>query len=552
MARRIRWQIVIALLSTLIVAGLLGRLALSTTSVASPLAGGAYREAVVGLPQQPIPLLNDPVADPVGRDLIALLFDGLVRVGADGLLEPALAARYEVDSSGTTYLFELRRDAVWHDGQPVTADDVVFTMRAMQILERPGEPLLAAAWAEALVDRIDDYTVRVTLPTPYAPFLSAARVPILPAHLLAGTPPDQWGTTPFAGQLVGTGPYRLGELRDDGAVLAANEAYFGGRPYIDQLELRFIATPAAAQAALSRGDVTAFGAPASLDMAGLDLPATLQGRTMPLDGYATISFNLRDGPLDQLPLRQALAHGLNKDALIEGALRGMAGPINTPILPGSWAYTPELPWYEADQARAATILSELGYEAGQDGVLRRDGQALAFELLVDGDEAHGAAAAEVARQWRALGLAVEVVTLGGPELQQRLAAGEFVAALHSWSRLGPDPDPFLFWHSQGGLNYGGLADEQIDELLVAGRAASELDARSADYASFQRRWVELAPAIMLYQPLYSFAAATELGGTSLDDPNSAISRLLFGAEDRYRAVTRWYTNSYREIDGDLP
>ncbi|HMQ30324.1 MAG TPA: peptide ABC transporter substrate-binding protein [Chloroflexaceae bacterium] len=549
MARRIRWQIVIAVLSTLLVAGLLGRLALRTASVASPLAGGAYVEAVVGAPAQPIPLLNNPVADPVGRDLGALLYDGLVRVGADGLIEPALAASYELDPSGTTYLFNLRPDAVWHDGRPVTADDVVFTLRALQVLEQPGEPLLAAAWRDALVDRIDADTVRVTLSAPYAPFLSAARVPILPAHLLAGTPPAQWPESPYADGLVGTGPYRLAELREDGAVLAANDAYFGGRPYIDRVELRFIASPAAAQAALSRGDVTAFGATADAARAGL--PATLRASAVPLDAYATLSFNLRDGPLAQLGLRRALAHGLSKDALIERGLGGWAAPLDTPILPGSWAYTPEVRWYGADRPTAQALLAELGYAPGPDGALAREGEPLAIELLVDGEPTRLASAAEVARQWGELGVPVEVVELPGPELQRRLRDGAFAAAIHGWQRLGPDPDPFLLWHSAGALNYAGLADEQLDALIDSARADAELAARSADYAAFQQRWVELAPAIQLYQPLYLFAASDELGGTGLDDPNSAVSRLLFGAEDRYRSVTRWYTDSYREIDGDL-
>lgn len=551
MARRIRWQIVIAVLSTLLVAGLLGRLALSTASVSSPLAGGTYIEAVVGAPAQPIPLLNDPLADPAGRDLGALLFDGLMRVGADGLLEPALAASYELDPSGTTYLFRLRPDAVWHDGRPVTADDVVFTLRALQVLERPGEPLLAAAWADALVDRIDQSTVRVTLPAPYAPFLSAARVPILPAHLLAGTPPDRWAETEFARTLVGTGPYRLAELREDEAVLAANEAYFGGRPYVDRMELRFFATAAAAQAALGRGDVMAFGARATPDLAAVEPPPTARAGLVPLDGYAALSFNLRAGPLAELGVRRALAYGLSKDALIERALGGIGAPLDTPILPGWWAFTPEVRWYEADQPTAAALLAELGYEPGPDGALARDGAPLALELLAEASEPQAAVAAEVARQWGELGVPVEVVPLEAPELQRRLRAGQFAVALHSWERLGPDPDPFLLWHSAGALNYSGLADEQVDALLESARAEGELAARSADYAAFQRRWVELAPAITLYQPLYLFASDEALGGTGLDDPDSAISRLLFGREDRYRAVNRWYTDSYREIDGDL-
>lgn len=554
MARRIRWQIVIAVLSTLLVAALLGRLALRTAAVSSPLAGGTVVEAVIGAPVRPIPLLNDPLADPVGRDMVALLFDGLVRVGADGLIEPALAASYEVDESGTSYLFNLRRDVTWHDGRPLTADDVVFTLRSLQVADAPGDPALAAIWQDVLVDRLDDYTVRATLSAPYAPFLAMARVPILPAHLLAGAPPDQWPETPFAQSLVGTGPFRLAELREDRALLRANQGYYGGAPYIEALELRFIATPEAALAALARGDVTAFGARLTPQSAAVDLPAGLQGAIVPLDEYAILSFNMRRQPLDEPPLRRALAHGLSKDALIEGPLRGSAAPLDTPILPGMWAAAPDVGWYEADAEAATSILSELGFEAGIGGVRQRDGSALRFELLVDGEPARRAAADEIARQWAAIGVGVEVVELDGPALQERLRAHDFDMAIHSWTRLGPDPDPFALWHSsraEGGLNYVGLADEQIDDLLASAREEGELAARSADYAAFQQRWVELAPSITLFQPLYRFATAEGLSGTGLDDPAANTSQILFGREDRYRSVTRWFTDSYREIQGDL-
>jgi peptide/nickel transport system substrate-binding protein len=554
MARRIRWQIVIAVLSTLLVAVLLGRLALRTASVASPLAGGSYVEALVGAPERPIPLLNNPVADPSGRDLIALLFEGLVRIGADGLIEPALAESYELDETGTIYLFRLRRDVTWHDGRPLTAADVVFTLRSLQAADQPGDPALAEAWRDVLVDRLDDYTVRATLTAPYAPFLNAARVPIVPAHLLAGTPPDRWPDTPFAASLVGTGPYKLAELRDDGALLEANPAFHDGRPYIDRIELRFIAGPEAAQAALNRGDLTAFGARLTPQLAALDLPATLNESRVPLDEYATLTFNLRRQPLDELPLRRALAHALNRDALVETALAGSVAPLVTPILPGSWAYDPAVPWYAPDLAAAERILSELGFEPAIGVARQRDGRPLRFELLVDGEPTRRAAADEIARQWEAVGVEIIVAELDGPELQQRLRSHEFDMALHSWTRLGPDPDPFPLWHSsmaEDGLNYAGLQDDLIDTHLSAARAESELAARSAEYAAFQRRWAELAPSIPLFQPLYRFAAVEALGGVPLADPESGAGLILFGREDRYRSVTRWYTDSYREIQGDL-
>lgn len=556
MARRIRWQIVIAVLSALLVAGLLGRLALRSASVASPLAGGSYSEALLGVPQQPIPLLNNPLADPTGRALGALLFDGLMRIGADGRIEPALAASYQLDATGEVYTFNLRRDVRWHDGQPFTADDVVFTLRSLPLATEPGEPELARFWEDVLVDRIDDYTVRATLNAPYAPLLSMARVPILPAHLLAGSAPDEWDGTPFAQQLVGTGPYRLAELRDDRAVLEANADYFGGRPYIERFELRFLATPEGALAALTRGDFTAYGERSGASMGGTSLPGNLNLAAVPLDEYAVLSFNLREQPLSEVALRRALAHGLSKDALIERALGGLAQPLDTPILPGWWAYSPEQRWYEADRAQAELLLGELGYELAPSGLRERDGQPLRLELLVDGEPRRLAVAQEIARQWGELGIQIELQQLDGPALQQRLQARRFTLALHSWTRLGPDPDPFALWHSTQatqGLNYAGLDDEQLDDLLAAAREEQAEDTRSADYAAFQERWVELVPSITLYQPLYLFAAERRLGlgEAGLDDPNSNAGQILFGPEDRYRAVSRWYTDGLRAIEGDL-
>ncbi|MEI7771154.1 MAG: peptide ABC transporter substrate-binding protein [Chloroflexales bacterium] len=556
MARRIRWQIVIAALSILLVSGLLGRLALRNASVANPLAGGSYREAVLGVPSQPIPLLNDPLADPVGRDLDALLFDGLMRIGADGLPEPGLAESYDVDASRMVYTFRLRHGVTWHDGAPFTADDVVFTLRSLQGDKQPGDPVAAQIWQGVLVDRVDDYTVRCTLSAPLASFLSYARVPILPSHLLAGTPPEGWAATGYGSKLVGTGPFLLTELREDGAKLTDNPHYFGGRPYLDTVELRFIATPSAALAALTRGDVMAYGEragndPAAQSLATIALASTMRRIQVPLDEYAVLSFNLRRPPLDNQPLRQALAHGLNKDALIERALGGLAMPLDTPILSGSWASSPDAHWYSADPSAAMRLLGELGYDPGVDGVRQRDGQRLSLDLIVDGELHRRAAADEIARQWGELGVEVKVEEISAADMRQRLQDHSFTLALHSWARIGPDPDPYALWHSAQDLNYAGLADPEVDNLLESARAEREVDSRSVDYEAFQQRWINLAPSITLYQPLYTFVASQRLGGVGLSEAGMAAGQQIFSPDDRYRTIGRWFINSYREIQGDL-
>lgn len=553
MARRIRWQIAIALFGIALIVVLFGRLAALSASTNNPATGGVYIEAVVGSPITPIPLLNDPVVDPVGRTLISLLFDGLTRIGSDGLIEPALAEGYTVDATGEIYTFTLRPGLRWHDGNPITADDVVFTFRTLQTLEAAGEPALAGFWRTALIERVDTRTVRVTLSGPFAPFSSLARVPILPAHLLRGLSPAEWPTSEFARRLVGSGPFRLAELRSDAAILTANPTYYNGRPFLDQIELRFVSTAEAAIAALSRGEVTGFAERWGTNLATIDLPGEEQRIALPMDEYTLLTFNLRLPLFQDIPLRRALALGLDRDALIERVVNGMAQPIDTPLLPGTWADDPALRRMPADPSAAAERLAEIDFEPDSDGIRQRGRQRLSFTLLVDRDERRVAVAEAIATQWRSIGVEVFVELVDGTTLTERLHQGDFMAAIHTWTRIGPDPDPYSLWHSSqvdGSLNYAGLEDSRIDTLLEQARAEPELIARAELYHAFQQRWLELSPAITLYQPMYVMVTTANLQGRAFANPDLG-PHTLFGIEDRFRDVQRWFVNSFRRIEGDL-
>ncbi len=554
MARRIRWQIVIAVLSSLFIAGLMGRLALSATSVASPLAGGAYVEAIDGIPRQPIPVFSDPRSDPASHDLAALLFDGLTRIGIDGLPEPNLARSWQIDPSGEVYTFQLRRDVVWHDGERFDADDVIFTIRSVQDRRFQGDPVLANLWRNVLVDRIDDYTIRCDLSAAYSPFPALARMPILPEHILGSTPVDRWSDLDFARVLIGTGPYRLVGLTAQHAMLEANTNYFGEIPFIDNIELRFIESPEAGFSALMRGDVDAFGTSRLPELSLVALTHDLRRVQIPLDEYTILTFNLRQPPLDEPTLRQTLARGLDKDRLVDDATDGLAVRLDTPILPGWWAFDPTASWHLYAPLVAEQELAELGYTRTSSGALVMDDQPLVFELITDGDPWRLAAAESIARQWGELGIAVKIEQLDGDTLRQRLRDRDFAMALHGWTRLGADPDVFELWHSSqsvDGLNYAGLRDETIDRALNNARMEQELVLRSEEYAVFQERWIELTPSITLYQPLYTFFASDRLDGLGFESVYSSSRLLMIGREDRYRGVSRWFVNSLREIRGNL-
>ncbi len=255
MARRIRWQLLIAAGSTVVVLLLMSYLALTTAAVTRPVAGGDFVEAVLYAPTHINPLLSNPAEDQGAADIQALIFDGLLRTGNHGQLEANLARDWQIDDSGLVYTFTLRSDVTWQDGTPLTARDVLFTIRAIQGPAFSGNPNLNTIWQTVTVEQVDDYHFRCRLRAPYAGFLEAATFPVLPAHILEAVPPDAWGSVPFNTKPVGTGPYQLVELNDQRALLRANPSYFGGKPFLQSIEMRFLDNPQAPLNALVRNDV---------------------------------------------------------------------------------------------------------------------------------------------------------------------------------------------------------------------------------------------------------------------------------------------------------
>ncbi|MEM8529646.1 MAG: peptide ABC transporter substrate-binding protein [Chloroflexota bacterium] len=561
MARRIRWQILIASISSILVLGLISYLALTTAAIARPLSGGVYIEGLLAPPQSLNPLVSNPAQDQTSADLQALLFDGLMRTGPSGFAEPALAQSLpEISEDGTVYTFSLRQDVVWHDGTPFTADDVIFTMRSVQSPAFAGNPATAELWRNVLIDKVDDHTIRITLTSPAAPFLNLATFPIVPSHILGDMQTQEWSTTTFNREPIGTGPYQISEITSEHVLLEANPAYYEDRPFLDSVEFRFFSSYQEATAALVRGEINSLGFLTTNEQYRVAPPPGSIRPEILLDTYTILTFNLRNDLLADEQLRQALATGLDKDVLIEQTLDSRVSRIDTPILPGWWVADAELSWYAASQTAAADALDASGYALDTNGVRVRGENALEFLLITDGVPERVAVAQEISRQWGELGIRVEIEQLDSATLEQRLQERDFEMALHGWQRLGPDPDvTFAQWHSSNaatGFNYAGLEDEQIDEALLNGRRDGQIPARLSWYTAFQERWVELVPSITLYQQRYTYTVPTDLGGLSFTQtPDTstelAVPQLLFGREDRLRNASQWFLQGEREIRGNL-
>ncbi len=556
MSRRIRMQIVITVFSSMLVLGLMAYVAVTRAAVSRPIEGGAYIEGIPGIPTTLNPLVSDTTSDLAAADVHAMIFDGLVRVGLDGSFEPALAEKWDIDASGMVYTFTLRPNVTWHDGQPFGVDDVLFTLRSVQGPAFTGSPSLATVWRTVLVERAGDMSIRCKLQAPFAPFLKYATLPIVPAHLLADIPPEQWANSAFSQKPIGTGPYKITDINADAIALASNPDYYLGRPLIDTITLRFYQDESLAFAALTRGEVSGLAFVGTGALGAYQTPRGVVRRTINIDSYTVLSFNLRNAPFDDVIFRRQIAQAIDREDMIKRLLPDRATRIDTPILPGWWAYNPEAVWYMPSKERAAQGLDTLGYVAGDDGFRSRDGRPLAFELLVDGAADRKMVADDIAQQLGEVGIAVTVTVLDADTLRQRLEAGEFDIALHGWQRLGPDPDVYELWHSSQvniGRNYAGLQDQVVDDALSLARVQVDQEARTQLYHEFQQQWIDLAPSIIMYQPLEVYATVSDLGGTALTQRTDmpGMMNVMFGRDSRFRNLTHWFVARSKEISGDI-
>jgi peptide/nickel transport system substrate-binding protein len=526
---KLRDRALVGILSVALVAlsiAALGPSLLSSDFGAEPTPGTVttrhYIEGVIGRASNASPFGARSAAD---RGLVALLFRGLVRLGPGSTIAGDLATRWEVDDAGRTWTFHLRPGQSWEDGEPITAEDVAFTVGVLSDPTYTGPG--GESWRDVTARVIDPLTVQLRLTTPLGGFLQAATQPIAPVHLLGGIPPEAIADDPFGQKPVGSGPFHLVFLLTGRALLAAATPVEplpddpGGPnfttprptdslasagptakpdlaiPYLSQLEIRYYDDVASLQEAWNKGELdAAAGLPPG---AARELAGTTGARLVTYPGttvYA-IALNLRDHPEFGDPaVRRALLQSLDRNALVANVLDGLGTRADSLIPPSSPMFDSAASAPIAfDVAAARKALGAAGWkESGNSWIPKGAKEPLVIELLSPEELANPVAyatAEAIVDAWQAIGLAVRHVPLPATELiGDRLARGEFQAAILPFA-VGLDPDLYpLLAASQtrtGGSNVIGLQDPDLDKLLVAARTPVDEAARVAAYATLQER-----------------------------------------------------------------
>jgi len=546
------WLILMVLLFTCMVVQL--RALSGYYQVLQPTQGGTYTEGIVGSFTNANPIYATGAFDQAAAKL---LFSSLYKYNEKNELVGDLAAGpLEVNEAGTAYTVHLRKGVTWHDGRSLTADDVLFTY---QVIQNPdAQSPLNSSWQGIKITAVDKYTVTFTLPNVLASFPYSLTTGIIPKHVLGAVPMATMRSQAFnTRNPIGSGPFKWGAIevlgdsaqtRQEQIALQRNTDYYLGDPKLSGVVLHSFRSKDDMIASFQHHELNA--------MAGLDsMPATLQRDdsvrkyNLPLTASVMTFFRTTTGVLGSQQVRQALVRGADTQSIIK-SLRYAATPVTEPFLQRQFAFDPAYAQFGYDPVAAGSQLLADGWITGKDGFRYKDGKPLAFQLYAENTSEYTHVADMLAKQWKAIGVKVDIVLQQSADLQSTLATHSYDALLYGIS-IGADPDVYAYWDSaqadmraQNRLNFSEYSSSKISDVaLEAGRTRLDPALRIVKYRPFLQAWQADAPALGLYQPSYLYITRGPVYGLE--------EHYINNATDRYSNVQNWMVRQVLTSQADI-
>jgi len=515
-----------------------------------PFHGGSISEGIIGQARFINPLLANSPAD---QDLVSLIYSGLMRKNSDGTVTPDLAEKYEMSKNGLIYTFTLKNKIYFHDGQPVTVDDVIFTINETKdsIIKSPRK----VDWDGVSVIKIDDTTIQFTLKQPYSSFLENATLGIMPAALWNNVPIElnNANTNP-----VGSGPYMIKNIikESSGVInyyeLAAFDKFALGEPYIQTMNLYFYSNENDLIQALEKRTVNQISSITPLN-ADILKERNYKIESSVLPRVFGLFFNQNQNRLftDKV-VTGAIDQAIDKDKIIREMLFGYGVEIDGPIPPNIIAYqklagenkTP----HEEILKNVENTLAKNGWTKGTDGFLqktttdknkKKTTTTLQFSIST-GNAPELTKTAELIKQdLSAVGMKVDIKTFELGNLNQSVIRPRQYDTLFFGQIINRESDLFAFWHSSQrkdpGFNVAIYTNPRVDKILEEAFTTINEQERIKKYAQFESEIKKDMPAIFLYSPNFVYVILDELKGFS-------ISHIISPA-DRFSNIYSWYTKT---------
>lgn len=544
--RRQLFLALLILISSL--AGLTWRLYIKS-SIEIPKNGGIYTEGMVGVPSLVNPIL---ATSDVDRDLTKLLFSGLMKFDGQNQLIPDLASGYSIDEDQTTYTFELRDNLRWHDGEPIMADDVVFTVNNIKNPEYKSP--FRNSFSNVNVRAINDKTIQFKLEKPFPAFLSVLTIGILPEHLWYSIPAFGANLADLNIKPIGSGPYKFKSLTRESTgniktyILEAYDNYHLNRPFINELHFKFYPDFLTAVTALQNKNVDGLiYLPKEYKTEINNSKINLHNLQFPQ--YTAIFFNPQNNNLlSNNSLRQALAISIDKERILNEVLSGDGQIINTPIIPGLLGYDSEIKSEEYNPEKAKKILDDLKWPMPSEGKFRTQTNdkdeitELTIKLSTIDQNENVKIASIIQEAWQSIGIKTELDIISKDRIKKDVIEPRNYQALIFGQVINPSSGPYPFWHSSQnqnpGLNLSVMANKDIDDYLNIIKNSKNDANKLEPLKKFQQKLLELNFAIFLYNPTYTYPTDNKLKGLE----NLKFINL---PSDRFNDITSWYIKTKR-------
>ena len=549
-----------------------------------PIFGGEYIEGLIGAPKYINPLYAS-VSD-VDNDITNLIFSSLFKRGKNGELINDLAESYEISHDNKIYTFKIKQEVSWHNKSKLTVDDIIFTFNCIK--DKQYKSPWRASFTGVALEKIDENTVQFILAEPYAAFLDLLTFGILPQELWQQISADTANLAGLNLEPIGSGPYKFKSSVKDkktGSIrsynLISNENYYRDKPYINELSFKFFPGFEEAVASLNQGLIDGISyLPRQIknEIAAQD---TLNYYQLNLPQLTAIFLNQKANPaISDKKVRQALVLAIDKNKIISEILGDEARLIDSPILPDSFAYNPEIKKYKYNIEEAAKLLEQAGWkivELAEDDISQaeqdilneeieenikkqsenklalgagewrtKDNEYLIIKLTTVDNEENVQIAQAISEFWQTVNIKTIVELAPANQIQNEIIKPRNFDALFYSEVVGADPDPYPFWHSsqigENGLNITDYANKKVDALLEDARLTSDIEVRKEKYKKFQEIIAEEAPAIFLYSPTYTYVQSKKVKG--FDVRNILIPR------DRFANIEEWYVKTGKKLVWD--
>lgn len=503
-----------------------------------PAYGGTIDEGIVGTPRFINPILALSDAD---RDITSLVYAGLMKKLPDGTFVPDMAESYSLSDNGLEYTFILKQGITFHDGQPLTADDVVFTVSKIK------DPLVKSPrrlnWEGVLVEKIDDRTIVFTLKQPFASFLDSTTTGIVPAHIWSELSPEEMSFSDINTYAIGSGPFQITKVQKKSSGIPESyelkvfKKYINGRAYLNKIVFHFYANEKDLAKAVSSNDVDHASGLSPLYAAGLETDG-YQVANGVLPRIFGLYYNQTQAPIftDRNVLR-AIDTAIDKEKIVREVLYGYGSVIDSPVpqkIVGMSSISP------ASLESARNILDNAGWKINGNGVREKttgkDTKTLEFSITTIDSPELTKVAEYIKQDLLAIGIPVEIRVYDMGTLNQSIIRPRKYDMLLFGQIINHESDLFAFWHSSQrndpGLNIALYANTKVDKLLET--FISELDdnSRFETLSLIRDEMKKEYPAVFLYSPDFTYVIRDDIKGVDISG--------VVQPSDRFSTITSWY------------